>query len=110
MGGENTYGREIVNTYGREKIHIGRRKYTSMCTFVQKKCIFIRILASICSPVGTLGGGGGGVYAENKYSVSPYALLKASEKGCFLGITVKRLAPCRCFEEPYEMSLAWEPE
>ena len=34
MGGENTYWREIVNTYGREKIHIGRRKYTSMCTFV----------------------------------------------------------------------------
>ena len=39
---------------------------------------------------------------ENRYSVSPYASLKASEMGRFLGITVKRLAPCRCFEEPYE--------
>ena len=35
--------------------------------------------------------------------------------GRFLGITVKRLTPCRCFDEhtkepPYEISMAWEPE
>ena len=34
--------------------------------------------------------------------------------GRFLGITVKRGIPCRCldghFKEPYEMSMAWEPD
>ena len=34
--------------------------------------------------------------------------------GRFLGITVKRLAPCRCLDghvkEPYEMSMVWEPD
>ena len=33
--------------------------------------------------------------------------------GQFSGITVKRVAPCRCldghFKESYEMSMAWEP-
>ena len=101
MRGENTYGREIVNTYGREKIHKGMRKYTSMCTFV-----FLFEFWPVSAPPW----GPWGFFAENRYSVSPYASLKASEMGRFLGITVKRLAPCRCFEEPYEMSMAWEPE
>ena len=34
--------------------------------------------------------------------------------GRFLGITVKRGIPCRCLDghvkEPYEMSMAWEPD
>ena len=33
--------------------------------------------------------------------------------GRFLGITVKRVVPCRCLDghvkEPHEMSMAWEP-
>ena len=34
--------------------------------------------------------------------------------GQFLGITIKGMAPCRCFDghakEPYEMSMALEPD
>ena len=34
--------------------------------------------------------------------------------GQFLGITVKRVIPCRCLDghvkEPYEMYMAWEPD
>ena len=34
--------------------------------------------------------------------------------GRFLGVTVKRGIPCRCFDghvkEPYEMSMAWEQD
>ena len=34
--------------------------------------------------------------------------------GRFLGITVKRLVPCRCFdghvEDLHKMSMAWEPD
>ena len=39
---------------------------------------------------------------------------QATEMGRFLGITLKRLAPYRCLDghlkEPYEMSMAWEPD
>ena len=47
-------------------------------------------------------------------SVYPCASLKATEMGRFLGITVKRLAQCRCLDghvkEPNEMSMAWKPD
>ena len=39
---------------------------------------------------------------------------KATEMVRFLGINVKRMAPCRCLDahvkESYEMSMAWEPD
>ena len=41
-------------------------------------------------------------------------VVKGDWNGAVFGITVKRLALCRCLDghvkEPYEMSLAWEPD
>ena len=66
---------------------------------------FVFIFLLCLSPMGTLG-----VLDKNMSSVSPCATSKATEIGRCLGITVKRLAPCRCLgghiKEPYEISMA----
>ena len=55
----------------------------------------------------------GGVEDASRSTVFPCASLKATEMVQFLGITVQRVAPCRCLDghakEPYEMSIEWEP-
>ena len=42
------------------------------------------------------------------------SVVKATEMGWFLGITIKRMAPSRCLDgyvkEPYGMSMACEPD